>query len=264
MTRLLSIEDLAVATGSGRPLVRGVSLTLRAGRILALLGESGCGKSLSLLGALDALPPGLRRMSGVVALDGRPCAGRELRGGIVATVLQNPREAFNPLLTLRAHALETLEVRKAEADARLASALAEVGLDDPAVPGLLPGEMSGGMLQRAMIALALIREAPFLIADEPTTDLDPVARARLMDLLAGLRARRGLGMLLVTHDLGVAARLADEVAVMQGGRIVETAPTARLFAAPAHRHTRDLLAAHAMLCADDRPPAKTATVGAVA
>jgi len=115
------------------------------------------------------------------------------------------------------------------------------------VPDLYPFQMSGGMLQRAMIALALLSHAPFLVADEPTTDLDLVAQARILDLLAGLVRARGLGLLIVTHDLGVVARLADRVAVMEAGRIVETGPAAALFAAPREPATRALLAAHRAL-----------------
>jgi nickel transport system ATP-binding protein len=127
-------------------------------------------------------------------------------------------------------------------------ALAEVGLgDDPRVPDLYPFQMSGGMLQRAMIALALLSRAPFLVADEPTTDLDLVAQARVLDLLARLVRERGLGLLIVTHDLGVVARLADRVAVMEEGRIVETNTAAALFAHPSHPATRALLAAHRAL-----------------
>lgn len=230
------------------PLVRDATLELHKGEVLALVGVSGSGKSLACAALLDVLPPGTRRGGGRVLLDGAEVAPAALRGRAVASVLQAPRTAFNPLRTIGDHAGETLAVAGSRGRAgreAMRGALAAVGLgDDPRVPDLYPFHMSGGMLQRAMIALALLSGAPFLIADEPTTDLDLVAQARILDLLAGLVRDRGLGLLIVTHDLGVVARLADRVAVMEAGRIVETAPAAKLFAHPAEPATRALLAAH--------------------
>jgi len=231
--------------------VRDLSLSLRAGEVLALVGASGSGKSMTCAGALDVLPPGVIRSGGRVLIEGQEVAGAGLRGRIVATVLQNPRSAFNPVRTMADHAREVLRVAGTDpaADhAAMLDAFAEVGLDDPAhVAGLYPFEMSGGMLQRVMIALALLSGAPFLFADEPTTDLDLLVQARILDLLADLTARRGLGMLIVTHDMGVVARLAQRVAVMEAGAIVEEAPVAQIFAAPTHPATRELVAAHLKL-----------------
>jgi nickel transport system ATP-binding protein len=233
------------------PLVRDATLELREGEVLALVGASGSGKSLACAALLDVLPPGTRRRAGCILLDGAETEPASLRGRAVACVLQAPRTAFNPLRTIGDHAGETLSVtglRGAAGRAAMEQALAEVGLgDDPRVPDLYPFQMSGGMLQRAMIALALLSRAPFLVADEPTTDLDLVAQARVLDLLAGLVRERGLGLLIVTHDLGVVARLADQVAVMEEGRIVETNTAAALFAHPSHLATRALLAAHRAL-----------------
>jgi len=251
MPTLLQIDRLTVTARHGdhhHTLVDDLSLGLRAGEIMALVGGSGSGKSMTCAGAQDVLPPGVFRKSGRVLVDGQEVAPRELRGRIVATVLQNPRSAFNPVRTIADHAGEVRRVAGADPSGdrtALEAALAEVGLKDPAtVAGLYPFEMSGGMLQRAMIALALLSGAPFLFADEPTTDLDLVVQARILDLLADLRARRGLGVLLVTHDMGVVARLATRVAVMEAGRIVEEAPVDRIFATPVHKATQALVAAH--------------------
>ncbi|TNC16208.1 ATP-binding cassette domain-containing protein [Methylobacterium terricola] len=246
--RVLRAEGLSVETWRGRepvPLVRDVGLELRTGEVLALVGASGSGKSLACAALLDLLPPGTRRTGGQIVLDGTETEPAGLRGRAVASVLQAPRTAFNPLRTIGDHAAET---PGKPGRAAMAEAFAAVGLgDDPRVPELYPFQMSGGMLQRAMIALALLSRAPFLIADEPTTDLDLVAQRRILDLLAGLVRARGLGLLVVTHDLGVVARLADRVAVIEAGRIVETGPVASLFADPRQPATRALLAAHRAL-----------------
>ncbi|GJD65866.1 ATP-binding cassette domain-containing protein [Methylobacterium frigidaeris] len=268
--RTLRAGGLAVetwrATRRGRepvPLVRDASLDLRTGEVLALVGASGSGKSLACAALLDTLPPGTRRTGGRILLDGAETEPAALRGRAVASVLQAPRTAFNPLRTIDDHAGETLAVaglRGGAGRAAMREALAAVGLgDDPRVPGLYPFQMSGGMLQRAMIALALLSRAPFLVADEPTTDLDLVAQARILDLLADLVRERSLGLLIVTHDLGVVARLADRVAVMAEGRIVETGAAKSIFARPSEPATQALLAAHQALheVAPDGPPAVT-------
>lgn len=163
--------------------------------------------------------------------------------------MQNPRSAFNPLHTMATHARETCRaLGKPADDATLTAVLEAVGLEEAQrVLKLYPFEMSGGMLQRMMIAMALLCEAPFIIADEPTTDLDAVAQARILDLLAGVMQNRGPGMLLVTHDMGVVARLADDVAVMDSGCIVEQGDVESLFKAPQHSITRSLVAAHLAL-----------------
>lgn len=253
-TSTLLIERLSVTARHGdhtHPLVRDLSLTLNAGEIVALVGGSGSGKSMSCAGALGVLPPGVIRRAGRVLVDGQEISAPALRGRIVATVLQNPRSAFNPVRTMADHACEVLRVAGGALTGdrqAILSAFAEVGLENPDhVAGLYAFEMSGGMLQRAMIALALLSGAPFLFADEPTTDLDLVVQARILDLLADLRQRRGLGVLLVTHDMGVVARLADRIAVMEAGRIVEEAPASQIFAAPVHPATRALVAAHLKL-----------------
>ena len=229
MPQKIQLEQISLA--ADRPLVSDVSFTLRRGQVLALLGSSGCGKSLTCAAALGLLPPGVRQTAGRVLLDGIPVHGEQLRGATIATIMQNPRSAFNPLQTMAAHAWETCRAAGRETnDAVLLAAMEEVGLDNPrALLKRYPFEMSGGMLQRMMVALALLSRAPFIIADEPTTDLDAIAQARILDLLADIVARRGLGLLLVTHDMGVVARLAHHVTVMENGRLVEHCDVNTLF-----------------------------------
>ncbi|EEZ1319382.1 ATP-binding cassette domain-containing protein, partial [Escherichia coli] len=164
-------------------------------------------------------------------------------------IMQNPRSAFNPLHTMHTHARETcLALGKPADDATLTAAIEAVGLENAArVLKLYPFEMSGGMLQRMMIAMAVLCESPFIIADEPTTDLDVVAQARILDLLESIMQKQAPGMLLVTHDMGVVARLADDVAVMSQGKIVEQGDVETLFNAPKHTVTRSLVSAHLAL-----------------
>jgi nickel transport system ATP-binding protein len=259
MARRLTIEGLRLAAwrhGAPVELVRGIDLDIAAGSVTALVGASGCGKSLTCLGIQDCLPPGVTRISGSVAVDGQVKTGLELRGRLVATVMQNPRSAFNPVLSMRAHARETLKAAGRfgpDADQRILAAFAESGLDEPArVMALYPFQMSGGMLQRVMIALALLSEAPFLIADEPTTDLDLVLQAHVLDLIGRLVEKLGLGVLLITHDMGVVARTARSVAVMEAGRIIERGDVGDIFAKPRHAATKALVAAHLALYPEEQ------------
>lgn len=259
MARRLTIEGLRLAArrhGAPVELVRGIDLDIPSGAVTALVGASGCGKSLTCLGIQDCLPPGVTRIAGGVAVDGQVKTGLELRGRLVATVMQNPRSAFNPVLSMRAHARETLKAAGrlgGDADQRIFAAFAEAGLDEPArVLALYPFQMSGGMLQRVMIALALLSEAPFLIADEPTTDLDLVLQAHVLDLIARLVERRGLGVLLITHDMGVVARAARSVAVMERGQIVERGDVRDIFEKPRQAATQALVAAHLALYPEEQ------------
>jgi len=191
----------------------------------------------------------VRQTAGELALNGQTVPPQSLRGRQVATIMQNPRSAFNPLFTMATHARETCRaLGKSLDDATLIATLASVGLEEAErVLGLYPFEMSGGMLQRMMIALAVLSDAPFIIADEPTTDLDALAQARILELLEDQMRQRAPGMLLVTHDMGVVARLADEVAVMENGKIVERGDVQTLFRAPQHPVTQNLVSAHLAL-----------------
>jgi len=247
MPQEIALHHIAIA--ADRPLVNGVSLTLRRGHVQALVGGSGSGKSLTCAAALGVLPPGVRQTAGQILADGKPMTPASLRGVSVATIMQNPRSAFNPLHTMATHARETCRaLNKPSDEATLLAALDAVGLEDaPRVLKLYPFEMSGGMLQRMMIALAVLSDAPFIVADEPTTDLDTVAQARILDLLDDIMQTRAPGMLLVTHDMGVVARLADDVAVMANGVIVEQGDVESLFHAPKHAVTRALVSAHLAL-----------------
>jgi nickel transport system ATP-binding protein len=254
MPEILTIEGLRLETlhyGTPVVLVDGIDLTLRKGEILALVGASGSGKSLTCLGLQDALPPGVRKTGGRVLVDGMATSPSSLRGRIVATILQAPRSAFNPLLTMRDHMLETLRVAGVHgiaAERQIRGAIAAVGLaDEKGLGNLYPFQMSGGMLQRAMITLAAMSGAAFLVADEPTTDLDTVAQAHVLDLIESLVAERGMGCLIVTHDMGVVARFANRTAVMAEGCIVEHGPTETLFAAPRHPVTQLLIETHLSL-----------------
>ena len=243
MPQQIELRDIALQ--AAKPLVHGVSLTLQRGRVLALVGGSGSGKSLTCAATLGILPAGVRQTAGEILADGKPVSPCALRGVKIATIMQNPRSAFNPLHTMHTHARETCQ---AADDATLIAAIEAVGLENAArVLKLYPFEMSGGMLQRMMIAMAVLCESPFIIADEPTTDLDVVAQARILDLLESIMQKQAPGMLLVTHDMGVVARLADDVAVMSHGKIVEQGDVETLFNAPQHPVTRSLVSAHLAL-----------------
>ncbi|MDP9835299.1 nickel transport system ATP-binding protein [Neorhizobium huautlense] len=250
----LAIEGLtatAVIDGQRHILVDDLSLAVQQGRILALVGASGSGKSMTCSAALGVLPPGVTMAAGRVTIDDVPYGATALRGRHVASIMQNPRSAFNPVRTMRDHAAETLRAlgtMGADAEDRIAHCMQAAGLEEvKAVLSLHPFEMSGGMLQRMMIALALLGDAPFLFADEPTTDLDLVVQMRILELLEKLVEERRLGVLLVTHDMGVVARLADDVAVLDHGRLVEQAPVMTIFHQPGHPVTRMLVNAHLSL-----------------
>ncbi|MAU44414.1 MAG: nickel import ATP-binding protein NikD [Yangia sp.] len=250
MTRTLHIANLSVSTGGREPtrILSGLDVTVASGRVLALVGASGSGKSTACAAALG-IAAGNLNVSGQVYLDGTPAAPASLRGRRVASILQNPRSGFNPLRSMRDHLRETMVALEKDWDEAAArEVLEDVGLEDPArILDLHAFEMSGGMLQRMAIAIALLSRAEFLFADEPTTDLDLVVQARILDLLAEMRDRRGLGLLLITHDMGVVARLADEVAVLDAGRLVEQGPVGQIFHAPRHPVTRMLISAHLAL-----------------
>ncbi|MDS7596989.1 nickel import ATP-binding protein NikD [Agrobacterium tumefaciens] len=253
-SKTLCIEELtatAMIDGQRRVLVDNLSLTVQRGRVLALVGASGSGKSMTCSAALGVMPPGVTMMHGRVTIDGQAYNAATLRGRHVATIMQNPRSAFNPVRTMRDHAVETLRAlgkQNSDAGDRIEHSMRAAGLDDiKTILGLHAFEMSGGMLQRMMIALALLSEAPFLFADEPTTDLDLVVQLRVLELIEKLAEERGMGVLLITHDMGVVARLADDVAVIDHGRLVEQASVMDIFHRPQHHVTRTLVSAHLSL-----------------
>ncbi len=246
---MLAVEQLGIGFGPKR-VVDDVSFTLAAGETLALVGESGSGKSLTALSVLRLLPA-IATAAGRIALDGQdvlaasPAALQTIRGGTAGIVFQEPMTSLNPLQRIGRQVAEAMTLHGPRATrAAIAELLARVGFAD-AVGRLeaFPHQLSGGQRQRVMIAMALANDPKLLIADEPTTALDVTIQAGILDLLAAEKARRGLALLLISHDLNVVRRVADRVAVMKDGRIVETGTVDAVFRAPQHPYTRMLIAA---------------------
>ncbi|MBD5803542.1 Glutathione import ATP-binding protein GsiA [Azoarcus sp. Aa7] len=254
---LLDVRDLRVQIGAvARPVrpVDGVGFSIAAGETFALLGESGCGKSMTALALLRLLPDAGRIVGGEVRFAGdellaRSEAGmREVRGGRIAMIFQEPSTSLNPVMTVMAQIGEVLArhrgLRGAAARAEAQRLLDAVGIPDAGRRlDDYPFQFSGGMKQRVMIAMALAGEPELLIADEPTTALDVTIQAQVLDLLARLQAERGMGMLLITHDLGVVARMAQRIGVMYAGELVETGAREDFFREPLHPYSRKLFAA---------------------
>jgi peptide/nickel transport system ATP-binding protein len=231
--------------------VRGVSLSLGAGERLALVGESGCGKSMTAL-SLTSLPPTDRaERTGHAWFDGRdllavtPGELREIRGRDgIAYVFQDPAGALNPVMRIGDQISECLFGRRKDRDIEAVRLLGRVGLQDPArIARAFPGSLSGGMQQRALVAMALACRPRLLIADEPTTALDVTTQRQVLDLIDRLAYETGLSVLLITHNLGIVAGRADRVAVMYAGQVVETGPVRDVLRAPQHPYTEGLLAA---------------------
>ena len=253
---LLQVKNLATVLESGKTLVRavdGISFEIRRHETFALLGESGCGKSMTALSIMRLLPEAGRVVGGEVLLAGEDLlrlpevAMRAVRGKRIAMIFQEPMTSLNPVLTIGRQISETLAQHTAlrgEAMARrVVELLDEVGIPDAARrSGDYPFQLSGGMKQRVMIAIALACEPELLIADEPTTALDVTIQAQVLELLRRLQQKRGMAILLITHDLGVVAEMANRVAVMYAGEIVELADHADFFASPRHPYTQKLFA----------------------
>jgi oligopeptide/dipeptide ABC transporter ATP-binding protein len=257
---VLEIRDLALSINGAR-VVDGVSCAVAPGEVLALVGESGCGKSLTALAAMRLLPRAVNLEGGEVRLDGQDLLAlpehrvRPMRGRRIAMIFQEPLAALDPLATVGTQAAEATGKSAAGAREEVLAMLAEVGISDPARRiRQYPFELSGGMAQRVMIATALISRPAVLIADEPTTALDVTIQAQILDLLRRLAADRGTAIMLITHDMGVVADIADRVAVMYAGRIAETGPAAALFAKPRHPYTSLLLAALPRLTDEPKAP----------
>ncbi len=259
--KLLEIRDLSVAfrLGEGRSFtaVDRVSFALAPGETLALVGESGSGKSVSALSILQLLPYPVAsheagssiRFRGQELVGAGEAAMRAVRGNRIAMVFQEPMTSLNPLHTIERQIGEALVIHKglagAAARARIVELLRLVGLGEQAEKRLdaYPHQLSGGQRQRVMIAMALANEPDLLIADEPTTAVDVTIQAQLLKLLKELQVKLGMAILFITHDLGIVRKVADRVAVMQRGKIVETGPVAEVFARPSHEYTRHLLSA---------------------
>jgi peptide/nickel transport system ATP-binding protein len=251
----LEIEDLHVsfpARSGDVHALRGATLTVGAGEIVGLVGESGSGKTVLGLTALGLLPRDPRpEVSGTVRLDGEDMVAaseerrRLRRGSYITAVFQDPMGSLNPSMRIGAQVAEAMGAKEPEP---IHDLLAQTGIPEPAVKArCYPHELSGGLRQRVMIAMALARTPRLVVADEPTTALDVTVQARVLDLLADAARQRGVGLLLVTHDLGVAARICDRIAVAYAGRVVEVASAAQILGSPQHPYTVGLLASRPRL-----------------
>jgi oligopeptide/dipeptide ABC transporter ATP-binding protein len=249
---LLVVDDLTLAIAE-RPVVENLSFALMPGEMLGLVGESGCGKTVTALSITRLLPePPVRVASGRILFEGRNLLGldaaglRQIRGGRIGMIFQEPMTSLNPVFTVGDQIAEAVllhrAVGRAEARRQAAALLDLVGIPSPAQAlDRYPHQMSGGQRQRVMIAIALACEPRLLIADEPTTALDVTVQAQILELIDRLRRDLGMAVLLITHDLGVVAEYCDRVAVMYAGRIVETARAEELFRRPMHRYTEALM-----------------------
>src|SRR5438093_9180427 len=253
---LLSVENLTTVFDTARgplPAVSDVGFEIRTGETLGLVGESGCGKSVTALSILRLVQPPGRIAAGAIRFKGRDLlrldepAIRAVRGAEISLIFQEPMTALNPVFTVGDQIAETLVVHgragRREARTRAVELMQAVHIPDAAARVRdYPHQLSGGMRQRVMIAIALACRPALVIADEPTTALDVTIQAQILDLLRELKSAFNLSLLLITHDLGVVAETADRVAVMYAGRIVETGPVRAIFHNPAHPYTRGLLA----------------------
>ncbi|MER8594656.1 ABC transporter ATP-binding protein [Mesorhizobium sp. M1182] len=257
-TPLLSVQDLSVAftqAGDQSMAVDHISFDLAKGETVALVGESGSGKSVTALSVLKLLPyPTASHPSGKILFLGADLLAaderdlRRVRGNKITMIFQEPMTSLNPLHTIEQQIVEVLKLHQGlgdrKAKARTLELLREVGIREPEKRlDAYPHQLSGGQRQRVMIAMSLANEPELLIADEPTTALDVTVQAQILELLAGLKSRKNMSMLFITHDLGIVRKIADRVCVMTKGKIVETGPTNEIFANPQHAYTRHLLAA---------------------
>jgi peptide/nickel transport system ATP-binding protein len=257
VSNVLTVKDLRVEIPVRAGLlraVRGIDLAIDRGETHGLVGESGCGKSLTSLATLGLLPKRARRTATRLSFQGEDLLAmrerklEDIRGDRIAMIFQEPMTSLNPAFTIGAQLVETLRrhrrVSHTQALDRAVDLLTRVGITAPETRlRQYPHQLSGGLRQRVMIAMALMCEPDLLIADEPTTALDVTVQAQILRLLADLQKSMGLSILLVTHDLGVVARVAHRVSVMYAGNIVEQGPVEQVFAKPLHPYTRGLLAA---------------------
>jgi len=249
---LVSLTGLSVAF-DGAPALRGIDLSIAKGEAVGLVGESGCGKSVTWLAALGLLPS-KAQITGSVMLDGEELIGasapalERVRGGRIAMIFQDPTSSLNPVHRIGKQIVEALELHRgmtgSNARTEAKRLLDLVGIPDAARRlDAYPHELSGGQNQRVMIAIALAGQPELLVADEPTTALDVTIQAQILELLQSIRRQMGMALVLISHDLGVIAEACERVAVMYAGRIVEEAPVARLFQSAAHPYTQGLIGA---------------------
>ncbi len=264
---LLAVDDLTIGFG-GRPAVEGISFSLAEGETLGLVGESGSGKSATSLAVLRLLPPTARvaggiRFAGAPLLQISEAEMRHHRGREIAMIFQEPMTALNPVMPVGEQIAEAVrahhpELSRREVAARVVEAMREVALPEPERRMRdYPHQFSGGQRQRILIAMAIVNRPRLLIADEPTTALDVTVQAQILALLNRLRETHNLSMLFISHDLAVVSQVADRVAVMQRGRIVEQGAAAELFHNPQHEYTRRLLASAPTMTTDRRRPLAT-------
>jgi oligopeptide/dipeptide ABC transporter ATP-binding protein len=265
MSHLLEVKNLRTHFPTRGGLVKavdGVTFHLDAGELLGLVGESGCGKSITALSIMRLIAPPGKIVGGELTFDGKnllklsDAQMRQIRGDDIAMIFQDPMTSLNPVFTVGEQIAEALRLHRRlsrkEARAAAIEAMREVSIPDPARRiNDYPHQLSGGMRQRVMIAMALACDPKLLIADEPTTALDVTIQAQILELLEELRQHRELAVLLITHDLGVVAEVADRVAVMYTGRIVEESSVEELFARPKHPYTEGLLRSVPKLTAAD-------------
>ena len=279
---LLDVRDLSVKIhrgGSDVTALDNVSFTVAAGEVLGIVGESGAGKSITGAAIIDLLVPPLKRNSGSITLQGQRIdqlsgkAIRNIRGGRIGFVFQDPMTSLNPVLPIGRQLCDTIQTHTRvggdKAKAKALEWLDRVGLPDPRLNfKRYPHQLSGGMRQRVVIALALCADPVLVIADEPTTALDVSVQAHILQLLRDLHREHAMAMMLITHDLGVIAKMADRVAVFYAGRVAEISPVAELFNAPRHPYTKGLINATPMPAADgtmrlDQIPGAMPGLGAV-
>jgi oligopeptide/dipeptide ABC transporter ATP-binding protein len=251
---LLQVQQMQLGLADGTPLVDGVSWSLQPGQTLAVVGESGSGKSLSAMALMGLLPAAVHWHSGQALLQGQPlrelspAQWRQLQGRRIGMVFQEPMTSLNPVMRVGEQVVEVLRCHLAmtprQARERAVELLEGVQIPEPGRRfAHYPHQLSGGQRQRVMIAMALACDPVLLLADEPTTALDVTVQAEILQLMAEQQKRRGLGVVLITHDLGVVAQVADHVVVMYGGQVMEQGPAAQLLSAPGHPYTQGLLRA---------------------
>jgi oligopeptide/dipeptide ABC transporter ATP-binding protein len=264
---LLAIDNLSVRYHERTRVVRAVdalSLSVDRGRALAIVGESGCGKTTLALAILGLLPDNAQVSGGAISFDGSDLRQapaedvRRLRGRVISMIFQDAVSGLNPVLTIGTQVEEIvrthLDVPKRESRAMTLEALRRQGLSEPErLMAAYPFQLSGGMCQRVMIAIATVLRPALIIADEPTSSVDVTVQAAILRQLEDLRSEMGTTILLITHNLGVVARIADDVAVMYAGRIVEQAPAQEIYESPSHPYTSMLMAARPRLDSEHRP-----------
>jgi len=270
MTPLLTVDDLSIGFGSAEPVVQGVSFSVEPGQTLALVGESGSGKTITCRAILRILPRTAQIRTGHITLNGtggsrdlidmKPRKMRDIRGNDVSMIFQEPMRSLSPLHRIGNQVSEVLwlhgKISEADAKKKVLDTFDRVGFPDPdRAYRSYPFELSGGMRQRAMIAMAMVSEPDLLIADEPTTALDVTTQAQVLGLIKDLQKDTGMAVILVTHDLGVVANMADQVVVMHKGRIMESGAAKPILSAPAHPYTQQLFAAAPKIPAEPAPAA---------